>query len=153
MLITPQKILIYPLLLANNNFKEWYNKNNRLEKSFAYENNNNFCNYFFTCNIKSRYVNSDINMLLYDKKTEPLDYINTELFIDYKGNIFHENFINYRFVNDHKFNYFSLINPLFTYDEKIEYNLSKDDVKYNSYKSIENDLIHNDLLNSLYNNF
>ncbi len=87
MLITPQKMLIYPLLLVNNSFKLWYNKNNRLEKSFAYESNNDFCNYFYTCDIKSRYVNpdSDISMLSYDKKIERFDYINTELFIDYKG--------------------------------------------------------------------
>ncbi len=126
MLITPQKMLIYPLLLVNNSFKLWYNKNNRLEKSFACESNNDFCNYFYTCNIKSRYVNpdSDMSMLSYDKKVEALDYINTELFIDYKGNIFHENFTNYRFMNDYKFNYFSLLNPLFTHCEKIEYTLS-----------------------------
>lgn len=137
MLITPQKLLVYPLMITSNTFRYWFNTNRNLKKTFSQEHKiDGLCEYYYTCNIQSRYY-EDVGPM--SNNYTPLDKITSELYIDYRGEIFHEQFANFRFVNGNKFNYFSLINPYFSTDFFCHYNISKNEIYYKDMDHAEYD--------------
>jgi len=148
MLLTPQKLLIYPLMISNQVFRLWFSNNRSLKKTFESEKNiDGVGNYYFNCSIKSRHIYDCIGLDLNDM---PLDVITNELFLEYEGELFHERFVNYRFINDNKFNYYSLINPLFSSEFFIQYNISKNGLYYNNIEHAETDFKYMKLRDTLH---
>ena len=149
MLITPQKLLIYPLMITSKSFRNWFATNNSLKKTFSQERKiDDLCEYYFNCNIQSRYCEPAEYL---NNNDNPLDKITTELYIDYKGELYHEQFANYRFINGKNFNYLSLVNPFFTNDIFCHYNVSKNGIYYKNLSHAEDDYIYTELRDTLHN--
>jgi len=137
MLLTPQKLLVYPLMITSNSFRNWFSMNRSLKKTFTQENKiNGLCEYYYNCNIQSRYYD---HVEYLSHNYEPLDKITSELYIEYGGKLYYEQFANYRFVNGNNFNYLSLINPFFSTDFFCHYNVSRDGIYYKDLLDAEND--------------
>lgn len=135
MRLSPQKILVYPLMITNNAFKLWFNDRS-LTKIFEIENKiNNVGTYYLQCHVKRKYMNDCI--IGVKGRDQPLDTFTSELYFEHNNKIFHEQFANYQFVNNYRFNYYSLIHPYLTTDFFCHYNLSKDGVYYNTDDPIE----------------
>lgn len=142
MLLLPNQMLIYPLLLTNTSFKEFYGVS-RLQKEFTYDGKiDKDYHYLLTCNIESRYLNNE----LYGASDNFKDKISTELIIHDGENEFFETFQN-NINSKHSFNYFSLIDLK---NDNLKYKLSKNNKIYKTLELINHDIDYLRIKNKIY---
>ena len=142
MLLLPNQMLIYPLLLTNNSFKEFYG-GSRLQKEFTYGGKiDKEYEYLLTCNMESRYLNNE----LYGASDNFKDKISTELIIHDGENEFLETFQN-KINSKPSFNYFSLIDLKI---DNVRYRISKNNKIYKTLELINHDIDYLRIKNKIY---
>jgi len=142
MLLLPNQMLIYPLLLTNNSFQEFYG-GSRLQKEFTYGGKiDTDYEYLLTCNIESRFLNNEF----YGTFDNYKDKISTELIIHDGKNEFFETFQN-KINSKPRFNYFSLIDLK---NDSIKYRLSKNNKIYKTLELINHDIDYLRIKNKIY---